>query len=118
MARTVSHKKSTYYDILGISPRASFDDVKQAYRRLALEWHPDRNRGNQVIATNMLKIINEAYAHLKEDGVRSRYDLMLKRQHHKLTPPNDNGIPGEASHGLLGQFWSWLFTPDQRSQSK
>lgn len=109
MARQGQHKHITYYDILGIPPTATFDEIKQAYRKLAMEWHPDRNRGNQRLANFKLKAINEAYAHLKDARVRTPYDQMLKRQRDKLTPRNDNAGPG-----LVGQFWKWLFMSDKR----
>lgn len=120
MARSFPQTQVTSYDVLGISPQASLDDIKRAYRRLAMEYHPDRNRGNQVQATHRLKTLNEAYANLKDESARARYDATLKRYRHKLTPPNDNRRPGAdaQSSGLIGQFWSWLFTPDQRSQTK
>lgn len=61
-----------YYQILGISPRASQEEIKQAYRAMSLKWHPDRNPGIDV--TNVMQDINEAYKILKDDLSRARYD--------------------------------------------
>lgn len=117
MAQIHTHNPVTYYDILEISPGASLDEIKQAYRKLAMQWHPDRNRVAQRDAHRKLQTINEAYRHLKDEASRARYDQMLMRQRNKLTPLNDNrGHSLHHSHnGLLGQFWSWLFATDLRS---
>ena len=61
-----------YYQILGISPRASKEEIKQAYRAMSLKWHPDRNPGIDV--TKVMQDINEAYKILKDDLSRARYD--------------------------------------------
>lgn len=42
--------KSDYYDILGVDRNASADEIKKAYRRLALEWHPDRHKDDKEVA--------------------------------------------------------------------
>jgi curved DNA-binding protein len=62
-----------YYQILGISKKASADEIKKAYRKLALKWHPDRNPNNKA-AEEKFKKISEAYAVLSDAEKRQQYD--------------------------------------------
>jgi molecular chaperone DnaJ len=62
-----------YYRILGISPGASTEEVKRAYRRLAKELHPDRH-SNDPAATAKFQALNEAHAVLSDPEARARYD--------------------------------------------
>ncbi len=62
-----------YYDILGVSRDATDDELKKAFRRLALKYHPDRNSGNKE-SENKFKEINEAYSVLSDSHKRSNYD--------------------------------------------
>jgi DnaJ family protein B protein 4 len=50
-----------YYKILGVDKGASDDDLKKAYRKLAMKWHPDKNPTNKKEAENKFKQISEAY---------------------------------------------------------
>ena len=61
-----------YYKVLGLTPQASSAEIKAAYRKLALKYHPDKN--NQPGAEARFKEINEAHATLSDDGKRQRYD--------------------------------------------
>ncbi len=65
--------KRDYYDVLGVAKDASKDDLKSAYRRLALQYHPDRNKDPD--AEERFKEISEAYAVLSDDEKRRQYDL-------------------------------------------
>jgi len=62
-----------YYKILGVSKDASPEEIKRAYRKLALKYHPDRNKGNKA-AEAKFKEINEAYAVLSDPEKRRQYD--------------------------------------------
>jgi len=65
----------TYYDILGVSRSATESDIKRAYRKLAVVYHPDKNP--DPTAEQLFKLINEAYEILGDPPKRSRYDLEL-----------------------------------------
>jgi len=66
--------KRDYYEILGVSRQATEDEIKKAYRRLALQYHPDRNPGNRE-AEEFFKEAAEAYEVLRDPQKRELYDL-------------------------------------------
>ena len=66
--------KSDYYDILGVNKNASADEIKKAYRKQALEWHPDRHKDDKEAAEKRFKEINEAYQVLSDQQKRAAYD--------------------------------------------
>src|SRR3954451_2692839 len=64
--------KRDYYEVLGVPKNASKDDIKNMYRKLALQYHPDRNKATG--SEEKFKEISEAYAVLSDDEKRKRYD--------------------------------------------
>ena len=75
--------KRDYYDILGVNKSSSKEDIKKAYRKLALKYHPDKNKGNKT-SEEKFKEASEAYHVLSDKGRRNNYDqfvmLPLKEQ--------------------------------------
>ena len=67
-----NNNKRDYYEVLGLQKSASKEDIKGAYRKLALQYHPDRNKTPE--AEGRFKEISEAYAVLSDDEKRKRYD--------------------------------------------
>lgn len=65
--------KRDYYEVLGVSKNASDDEIKKAYRKLAIKYHPDKNPGNKE-AEAKFKEINEAHDVLSDKQKRARYD--------------------------------------------
>ena len=63
-----------YYKILGVPQTASDDDIKKAYRKLAMQYHPDKNPGKEKWANEKFKEINEAYGVLGNVDKRKQYD--------------------------------------------
>jgi molecular chaperone DnaJ len=67
-----SNQKRDYYEILGVDKKATKDEIRRAYRKLALKYHPDRNK--EPDAAEKFKEISEAYAILSDDNKRMQYD--------------------------------------------
>ncbi len=65
--------KKTYYEILDVDKKASQEDIKSAYHRLAMLYHPDKNKLPE--AEEMFKGIAEAYSVLSDPGKRKQYDI-------------------------------------------
>ena len=66
-----------YYRILGVNRDASAQDIKKAFRQLALRYHPDRNPDNMKRAEEKFKEINEAYEVLGDEQKKRQYDRIL-----------------------------------------
>lgn len=86
--------KRDYYEILGVSKNASADEIKKAFRRLAIQYHPDKQGGNE----EKFKEVNEAYEVLKDSSKRQRYD-----QFGHAGVGGSGGGPG-AGYGGFGGF--------------
>ncbi|MBN9542853.1 MAG: molecular chaperone DnaJ [Alphaproteobacteria bacterium] len=90
--------KQDYYELLGISKTASADEIKKAYRKLAMKYHPDQNQGNKE-AEAKFKEVNEAYDVLKDEQKRAAYD----RFGHSAFSNGGGGGPGGFGGGGFGQ---------------
>jgi curved DNA-binding protein len=80
--------KGDYYEILGVGRKATPDEIKKAYRKLALKYHPDRNKGNKE-AEERFKEINEAYAVLSDKEKRQQYDTFGAEGFHQRFTQED-----------------------------
>ena len=69
-----SDDENDYYKILGVKKEATDAEIKKAYRKLALKWHPDKNPNNREEAEEKFKKINEAYSVLSDKDKRRQYD--------------------------------------------
>ena len=65
--------KRDYYEVLGVNRGASKEEIKKAYRKLAMQYHPDRNPGDKLAEDNF-KEAAEAYEVLSHDDKRNKYD--------------------------------------------
>src|SRR5437773_6059463 len=82
------------YEVLGVARSASDDDIKKAYRKLARQFHPDRNPGDKQAETRF-KEVQEAYDILSDKDKRSQYDQFG----HVTGQPGFNGAPGGFQWG-------------------
>ena len=100
-----------YYKVLGVDRGASDDDLKKAYRKLAMRWHPDKNPTTKKEAEAKFKQISEAYEVLSDFQKRTIYD-QLGEEGLKGQPPPGAGGPGASSfYPGGGQSTSFHFNP-------
>lgn len=96
--------KQDYYELLGVGREATPDELKKAYRKLAMQYHPDRNQGDKS-AEQKFKEISEAYDVLKDEQKRSAYD----RYGHAAFE-NGGGRPGAGAGGFdMGSGFADIF---------
>jgi curved DNA-binding protein len=112
-----------YYKILGVSKNASMDEIKKAYRKLALKYHPDKNPNNKA-AEEKFKEINEANEVLSDPGKKKKYDEIGTNfnQYRQQGSPEDSfdwskwttgnrggsSFTGEEAFGNGGEFSSFF----------
>jgi molecular chaperone DnaJ len=90
-----SSNTSDFYEVLGVARDASADQIKSAYRKAALQWHPDRNPENKEEAEHNFRAASEAYAVLSDTQKRSVYDRY--------------GLAGLGNRGFDAGFNSTIF---------
>jgi molecular chaperone DnaJ len=95
--------KADYYDVLGVSRNASKDDIKSAYRKLAMKYHPDRNPGDKSAETKF-KEATEAYQVLSDPNKKSSYDQFGHSAFENM------GGGGQGGFGDFGGFDSGAFS--------
>src|ERR1043165_4804597 len=99
--------KRDYYEILGVAKNASEDDIKKAYRKLAMKFHPDRNQGEGgKAAEEKFKEAKEAYEMLSDAPKRAAYD----QYGHAGVDPNVGGFrPGGEGYGGFAEAFGDIF---------
>jgi DnaJ-class molecular chaperone len=100
---------SDYYSLLGVPKSASFEEIKSAYKRKVIEWHPDRNKSSE--APEMIKKINRAYEVLSDPQKRTIYDQI---GHHAYEQRGSAGAGAQGYPG--GEYQYGGFTVDFGAQ--
>ena len=90
-----------YYEVLHITPDASETEIKEAYRKLAFRYHPDRNKSGRD-ASKKMKEINEAYAILSDPIKRREYDI--PRGYRCRVPKFEKGSKVKVSSGSASPY--------------
>ena len=92
-------EKRDYYEVLGLQKGASEEEIKKAFRKMAMKYHPDKNPGNKE-AEEKFKEVNEAYSVLSDPDKKSKYDRF------GLAGVDPNGMGGGAGGfgGVRGGF--------------
>ena len=91
--------KRDYYEVLGVEKTASEAEIKKAYRKMAIKYHPDRNLNNKEEAEAHMKEINEAYDVLKDPQKKAQYDQF---GHDAFTAGGGGGAGGFGGFGGFG----------------
>ena len=98
--------KRDYYEVLGVSKDTSEAEIKKAYRRLAMKFHPDRNQDDPKGAEDKFKEAKEAYGVLSNSDLRARYDQF---GHAGLEAMSDGGFSGSGFDDIFGDLFGDIF---------
>ncbi|CAM9876351.1 unnamed protein product, partial [Heterosigma akashiwo] len=95
-----------YYQVLGLAKGADENEVKRAYRKMAVKWHPDKNPDNKEEAEQQFKKVSEAYEVLSDPEKRRMYDQYGKDGYQAFAqgggPSGASGFPGAGMAGGPG----------------
>jgi len=114
-------QKRDYYEVLGVQREVSDAELKSAYRKLAMQHHPDRNPGNHDEATEKFKEITEAYTVLADPEKRAAYD---RYGHAGVSGAATQGWPDPSStifadfEDLFGEFFGGVFGRQRTSRTR
>lgn len=106
--------KRDYYEVLGVSREVSKTELKKAYRRLAMKYHPDRNEGDKSIEEKF-KEAKEAYEILNDDQKRAAYDQF---GHDGVNQQGGFGGGGAGFSDIFGDVFGDIFGGGRRSTSR
>ena len=108
--------KADYYNLLGVSRDASEQELKRAYKKLAMKYHPDRNQGDKN-AEKKFKEVSEAYEVLSDQNKRQAYDQF---GHDGLDQRfgQGGGFQGGSFNDIFGDVFGDIFGGGARSQSR
>nr|XP_016490452.1 PREDICTED: dnaJ homolog subfamily B member 1-like [Nicotiana tabacum] len=93
-----------YYNVLNVGKTATDDDLKKAYRKLAMKWHPDKNPNNKKEAEAQFKQISEAYEILSDPQKRQVYDQYGEEGLKDMPSPGSSGNPRNAED-IFAEFF-------------
>ena len=110
-----SYAEKNYYDVLGVSRTASKEEIKHAYRRLSMKYHPDRNPSKQksYFEKKMVEI-NRAHNILMDDAKRKQYDDF---GHEQFTKSGDSKRPGDSFSQVFEDIFKKEEKPKYQSQT-
>ncbi len=115
----MAENKRDYYEVLGVNKGASADEIKKAYRKAAMKYHPDRNPGSKE-AEEKFKECGEAYEVLSDDTKRQRYDQFgfagVDPSYGGGNGPYGAGFSGFGDFGDLGDIFGEFFGGGGRSR--
>ena len=98
--------KKCYYEVLGIQKPSDENEIRKAYKKLALKWHPDKNPDNLKEAEEKFKEIGEAYACLSDKDKKAVYDMY---GHEGLAPGGERTPGGHFQPGRWSDFSHFSF---------
>lgn len=113
-----------YYDILGVPKNATSEQIKKAYRKLAFEYHPDRNPGDKKRAEEKFNKITEAYDVLVDDSKRKNYDLGYSDYSNNYQNQSQNYYKTRTTYtydnpfGENANFWEWFSSSNENKQTQ
>lgn len=98
--------KRDFYEVLGVTKSASASDIKSAYRKAALKWHPDKHKDNKEEAEKKFKEINEAYQVLSDEKKKQAYDQFGHAAFDQASGMGGNPFGGGFQQGPF----TWTYT--------
>jgi DnaJ-class molecular chaperone len=101
----MSSEKENFYNVLGVPESSTGEDIKKAYRKMSLKYHPDKNNGDPE-SVKIFQKISEAYEVLGDAQKRNEYDMMRKNPFMRMGQPGGGMPPGGMPFDQMDDFLS------------